>query len=120
MKRHRHIIQKTIVSMWLGVALFNSAAVWAGDSGNLGSTQRFRGVVQAQGNVPQVTAKQSAPGTSLRFAAHSPTSEVSKGTATAAGSTMRFASPISGGADQSVRPGMVDVQENGGERGTFN
>jgi hypothetical protein len=56
----------------------------------------------------------------LRLAAHSPTSEVSKGAATAAGSTMRFASPISGGADQSVRPGMVDVQENGGERGTFN
>ena len=120
MKRQRTIIQHAIVGLGLAVVLFNGATARAGDSGNAGTTQRFRGTEQGYRAVPQVTAKQATPGTSLRFAAHSPTSEVSKGTATAAGSTMRFASPISGGADQSVRPGMVDVQENGGERGTFN
>jgi hypothetical protein len=104
--------------MWLGVALFNSAAVWAGDSGDLGTTQQFRGTVQEAS--PQVTTKQSAPGTSLRFAANSLTSEVSKRTATAAGSTMRFASPLSKGTDRSLRHGLVDVKENEAERGTFN
>jgi hypothetical protein len=60
----------------------------------------------------------------MLFAGTPPASDVSKEAALQAGSTMRFVSPISGGADQSVRHGMADVKENGGEnggeRGTFN
>lgn len=124
MKRHGYVVQRTIVGMWLGVALFNSATVWATDSENVGTTQRFRGVEQEHRAVPQVTAKQAAPGTSLRFAAESPASEAPKNLTAPAGSTMRFASPMSRGADQPLRQGMVDVKENGEEigeeRGTFN
>jgi hypothetical protein len=118
MKRRRQTIQGAIVGMWLGAALFNGATVWSGDSGSSGTTQRFRGTVQ--GAAPQVTAKQSAPGTSMRFAVTPPASGVSKEDVPSAGSTLRFASPISSGVDQSVQRGMVDVKENEEERGTFN
>ena len=120
MKRQRTIIQHAIVGLGLAVVLFNGATARAGDSGNAGTTQRFRGTEQGDRAVPQVTAKQAAPGTSLRFAAKSPASEASNDGAAPAGSTMRFASPIAGEADQSVRHGMVDVKEEGGRKGTFN
>lgn len=120
MTQRRHLRQGTMAAMWVGIALFNGAAVWAGDSKNLGTTQRFRGVEQGQRAVPQVTAKQAAPGTSLLFAAPAVSSDVAKEVTPGAGSTMRFASPISGGADRSVRHGMVDVKEEEGEKGTFN
>ncbi|HSE59684.1 MAG TPA: hypothetical protein VLA99_13355 [Nitrospiraceae bacterium] len=120
MTQRRHLRQGTMVAMWVGIALFNGAAVWAGDSGSAGTTQRFRGTVQGQGAVPEVIAKQAAPGTSLLFAAPAVSSDVAKEVTLGAGSTMRFASPISGGADRSARHGMVDVKEDGGAKGTFN
>lgn len=120
MTQRRHLRQGTMVAMWVGIALFNGAAVWAGDSKNLGTTQRFRGVEQGQRAVPQVTAKQAAPGTSMRFAVMPRASEASKDVVVPAGSTMRFASPISGGADHAVRRGMVDAKEDGGAKGMFN
>jgi hypothetical protein len=56
----------------------------------------------------------------MRFAVTPPASGVSKEDVPSAGSTLRFASPISSGVDQSVQRGMVDVKENEEERGTFN
>lgn len=119
MKQHG-IINRTIIGLGLGMVLCSGASAWEGDSKNLGTTQRFRGVEQGQRAVPQVTAKQAAPGTSLLFAAPAVSSDVAKEVTPGAGSTMRFASPISGGADRSVRHGMVDVKEEEGEKGTFN
>lgn len=119
MKQHG-IINRTIIGLGLGMVLCSGASAWAGDSKNLGTTQRFRGVEQGQRAVPQVTAKQAAPGTSMRFAVMPRASEASKDVVVPAGSTMRFASPISGGADHAVRRGMVDAKEDGGAKGMFN
>jgi hypothetical protein len=56
----------------------------------------------------------------MRFAVTPPGSGVSKEAVPSAGSTLRFASPISSGVDQSVQHGMVDGKENEEERERFN
>lgn len=119
MKRAHTSIQGTIIGMWLGIALFNGAMVWAGDSGSAGTTQRFRGM--ARGPAPQVTAEQTRARTSMRFAAMPPASGVSKEVATLGGSTLRFALPAAGSSDESRKlDGLVDSKGDNDQGSTFN